>query len=191
MGRPCVRSTGYWKTLQKSEKNPIILYINLVRKRRMGSFIHVYSHWLSPLPFVLNSTSHHDYLSTHKKISVRSSLSSLLTPSPHFRSYLNITIHLGAARPATLCAIPHPGYSYQAPLLHDICKATSALLLSGSPVQVGWIPCHTGITGNKLADAAAKLAAESTPKPLLDGFPWSCSRLCTQVHSQLRREWQT
>ena len=53
--------------------------------------VHVYSHWLSPLPFVLNSTSHHDYLSTHKKISVRSFLSSLLTPSPHFRSYLNIS----------------------------------------------------------------------------------------------------
>ena len=50
----------------------------------------VYSHWLSPLSFVLNSTSHRDYLSTHKKISVRSSLSSLLTPSPRFRSYLNI-----------------------------------------------------------------------------------------------------
>ena len=51
--------------------------------------VRVYSHWLLPLPFVLNSTSHHDYSSTHKKeISVRSFLSSLLTPSPHFRSYL-------------------------------------------------------------------------------------------------------
>ena len=53
--------------------------------------VHVYSHWLSPLPFVLNSTSQHDYLSTRKKISVRPFLSSLPTPSPHFCSYLNIS----------------------------------------------------------------------------------------------------
>ena len=58
-------------------------------KKELG-FMNVYSHWLSPLSFVFNSSSHHDYFSTHKKIPVRSSLPSLLTPSPHFRSYLNI-----------------------------------------------------------------------------------------------------
>ena len=39
---------------------------------------------------------------------------------------------------------------------------TYTLLLSGSAVQVGWSRSHTDITGNELADAAAKLAAEGT-----------------------------
>ena len=78
---------------------------------------------------------------------------------------------MGAVRLAALGAISRPGYSYQASPLHDICKATPVLLLSGSSVQVGWTPDHTGITGNELADAAAKLAAEGAPGPLLDDFP--------------------
>ena len=74
--------------------------------------------------------------------------------------------------------ISRPGYSYQAPLLRNICKATSTLLHSGSTVQIGWTPSHTGITGNELADAAAKRAAEGTPfGPPIDNFPWSYSHL--------------
>ena len=96
-----------------------------------------------------------------------------------------------------MCTISRPGYSYQASLLRGICKATSALLLSGSAVQVGWTPSHTGIIGNeladaaaKLADAAARLAAEGTPGPLVDDFPWLYFYLRTQIRSQLFREWQ-
>ena len=63
---------------------------------------------------------------------------------------------------ATIYSISRPGYSYQAPLLRKICKATSTLPPSGSAVQIGWAPSHTGIMGNGLADAAAKLAAEAT-----------------------------
>ena len=85
---------------------------------------------------------------------------------------------------ATISTISRPGYSY---LLHDIRKATANLLLSGSSVQVGWTPSHTGITGNELADAAAKLAAEGTPP---DDFPWSYSHLLSQIRGQLLREWQ-
>ena len=72
------------------------------------------------------------------------------------------------------------------PLLHDIRKATSELLLSGSSVQAGGTPSHTGITANELADAAAKLAAEGTPS---DDFPWSYSHLRWQIRGQLLREW--
>ena len=88
---------------------------------------------------------------------------------------------------AALSTISQPGYSYSAPLLHDIRKATSSLHLSNTAVQVGWIPSHTGITGNELADAAAKLAAEGTPS---DDFPWSYLHLCSQIRGQLLREWQ-
>ena len=88
---------------------------------------------------------------------------------------------------ATISTISRPGYSYLAPLLHDIRKATPNLLLSGSSVQVGWTPSHTGITGNELADTAAKLAAKGTPS---DDFPWSYSHLRSQIRGQLLREWQ-
>ena len=63
---PTVRSVD--RVLENSsevgEKADYPVY-QLCKKEADG--VHVYSHWLSPLPFVLNSTSHHDYLSTHKK----------------------------------------------------------------------------------------------------------------------------
>ena len=40
---------------------------------------------------------------------------------------------------------------------------------------------------HRLADAAAKLAAEGTPP---DAFPWSYSLLRSQIRGQLLREWQ-
>ena len=92
---------------------------------------------------------------------------------------------------ATICSISRPGYSYQAPLLRDICKATSTLLLSGSAVQVGWTPRHTGIMGNELADAAAKPAAEgSSPGDLIGMSPWSYSHLRSQVRDRVLQERQ-
>ena len=98
-------------------------------------------------------------------------------------------VSLGVDNQATLCTITRPGYSYQASLLRDICKATSTLTLSGSAVQIGWIPNHAGITGNELADAAAKLAAEGNPPDGLN-FPWSYSHLRSQIRGRLLQEWQ-
>ena len=89
-----------------------------------------------------------------------------------------------------MCTIPRPGYSYHTALLRDIYKATSTLLPSGSAVQIGWTPSHTGIMGNELADAAAKLAAEGNPPDNLT-FPWSYSHLRSQICSRLLQEWQT
>ena len=98
-------------------------------------------------------------------------------------------VSLGVDNQAASCAISRPGYSYRASLLRDIHRATSTLLLSGSAAQAGWIPSHTGIPGNELADAAAKLASEGAPSEL-DNFPWSYSHLCTQIRGQLLQEWQ-
>ena len=97
-------------------------------------------------------------------------------------------VSLSIDNQATISAISRPGYSYLAHLLHDIRNATIALSHSGCITQVGWTPGHSGITGNDLADAAAKLAAEGTPSV---DFPWSYSHLCSQVRSQLLQEWQT
>ena len=98
-------------------------------------------------------------------------------------------VSLAVDSQAVLCTIARPGYSYQASLLRDICKATSTLLLSGSAVQVGWTPSHTGITSNELANAAAKLAAEGNPPDDL-AFPWSYSHLRSQIRGRLLQEWQ-
>ena len=89
-------------------------------------------------------------------------------------------VSLSVDNQAIIYSISRPGYSYQAPLLRDICKATSTMLASGSAVQIGWTPSHTGIMCNELADAAAKLAAEGNPP---DGllFPWSYSHLRSQI----------
>ena len=99
-------------------------------------------------------------------------------PPSHPQSMISLSID----NQASISTISRPGYSYLAPLLHNIRKATANLLLLGSSVQVGWTPSHTGITGNELADAATKLAAEGTPS---DNFPWPYSHLRSQIHGQL------
>ena len=88
-----------------------------------------------------------------------------------------------------MCSISRPGCSYQASLLRDICKATSALLLSGSVVPIGWTPSHTGIFDNELTGVTAKLAAEGNPPDGLN-FPWPYSRLRSQIRGRLLQEWQ-
>ena len=97
-------------------------------------------------------------------------------------------VSLSIDNQATISASSRLGYSYLAHLLHDIRNATIALSHSGCITQVGWTPRHSSITGNDLADAAAKLVAEGTPSV---DFPWSYSHLCSQVRSQLLQEWQT
>ena len=72
-------------------------------------------------------------------------------------------VSLAVDNQVIMYTISCPGYSYQAPLLRDICKATSTLFYLGTTVQIGWTSSHTGITGNELANAATKLAAEGTP----------------------------
>ena len=80
-------------------------------------------------------------------------------------------VSLSIDNQAALTTISRLGYSYLAPLLHDIRKATSTLHLSDTAVQVGWTPSHTGISGNELADATTKLAAEGTPSDDLPAPP--------------------
>ena len=87
---------------------------------------------------------------------------------------------------AAITTISRPCYSHLAPLLHDIHKATSTLLLLDTAVQVGWTPSHSGIARNELAGAAAKLADEGTPS---NDFPWPYAHLRSQIRSQICQEW--
>ena len=62
------------------------------------------------------------------------------------------------------------------PLVQDILLRLSALHQVGKSVQFCWTPSHVGITGNELADAAARQASsvQSTrrfPLPARDLFP--------------------
>ena len=111
--------------------------------------------------------------------------------APQYAATLNShskVVSLSIDNQATITAIPRPGYSCLAHLLHDIRNATITLSHSGCVAQVGWSPGHSGITGNELADAAAKLADEGTPSV---NFPWPYSHLRSQIRNQLLREWQT
>ena len=56
----------------------------------------------------------------------------------------------------------------------------TTILFSGSVTQGGRVPSHTGITGDGLAHAAAKLAAGGTPS---DGFPLSPSTKLSAISS--------
>ena len=74
---------------------------------------------------------------------------------------------------------------FDAELYAASCALQYATTLSGSSVQVGWTPGHSGITGNGLADAAIRLAAEVNPS---DDFPRPPSCLRSQTRSRLLQE---
>ena len=76
------------------------------------------------------------------------------------------------------------------PLVQDILVRLTSLDQAGKAVQFCWIPSHVGITGNELADAAARRAASAPctrrfPLPARDFFP-AVSRF---VHSQWQAAW--
>ena len=96
-----------------------------------------------------------------------------LSPSPE-------VVSLSVDNQATTCSISRPGYPHQTHLLRDICRTTSTLLCSGSAIQTGRTPSHTGIMGNELADAAAILTAEDNPPDDLM-LPWPYSHLRSQM----------
>ena len=57
--------------------------------------VHVYSHWLSPLSFVLNSTSHHDYsFYPQEKSQFVPSFSYFSRRHPTFARTININYHI-------------------------------------------------------------------------------------------------
>ena len=91
---------------------------------------------------------------------------------PKCRQPSNCQRHL---TPKLLILSPHPQRHLQSNF-HP--------LLSGSTVQIGWIPSHTAIADNEPADAAAKPAAKTTPSDDFK-FPWSYPHICAQIRSQL------
>ena len=93
---------------------------------------------------------------------------------PHSR-----VVSLSIDNQAIISTICRPGYSRLAPLLHDIHKATTTLLFSCAAVQVGWTTGHSGITGNDLADAAAKLLPKAPPQTTSPGPTHTLARTPT------------
>ena len=78
------------------------------------------------------------------------------------------------------------------PIVQDILTRLTSLDRAGRSIQFCWIPSHVGITGNELADAAARRAAcapctRRLPLPARD----FCPAVNVFVHSQWQREWET
>ena len=62
------------------------------------------------------------------------------------------------------------------PLVQEICQRLNSLSLGGKEFTPCWIPSHVGITGNEMADVAAKRAAVRSctcrfPLPATDFYP--------------------
>ena len=77
-------------------------------------------------------------------------------------------------------------------LVRDIIARLTSLDWEGKSIQLCWIPSHVGITGNELADAAARRAASAPcthrlPLPARDFSP----AVSLFVHSQWQQEWDS
>lgn len=82
------------------------------------------------------------------------------------------------------------GFYPRHPLVQDILLRVTSLYQAGKSVEFCWLPSHVGITGNELADAAARRASSAQctrrfPLPAADLFP-AISRF---VHSQWQQLW--
>ena len=78
------------------------------------------------------------------------------------------------------------------PLVQDILTRLTSLDRAGKYIQFCWIPSHVGITGNELADAAAKRAAcapctRRLPLPARDYYP----AVKVFAQSQWQEEWES
>ena len=78
------------------------------------------------------------------------------------------------------------------PLVQDILTRLTSLDRVGKSIQFCWIPSHVGITGNELADAAAKRAGcapctRRLPLPARDYYP----AVKVFAQSQWQEEWES
>ena len=73
------------------------------------------------------------------------------------------------------------------PLVLDILTRVTSLDRAGKSVQFCWIPSHVGITGNELADAAARRAACA---PCTRRLPLPARDYCPAVKVFVQSKWQ-
>ena len=66
-------------------------------------------------------------------------------------------------------------------LMHKIVK-------QGKCVKIQWIPSHVGITGNELADSAAKAAVEDPNLPMTN-IDYTLSEICSKIKQAEERIW--
>ena len=76
------------------------------------------------------------------------------------------------------------------PLVQDVLTRLTSIERDGKAVQFCWIPSHVGVTGNELADAAARRAASAPhtrrlPLPARDFYP----AVKAFVHCQWQQHW--
>ena len=78
------------------------------------------------------------------------------------------------------------------PLIQDILRCITTLELTGKSIKFCWIPSHVGISGNEMADAAARRAASAPctrhlPLPARDFYP----AVGSSALSKWQRMWDT
>ena len=73
------------------------------------------------------------------------------------------------------------------PLLQDILTRLTSLDVAGKSIQFCWIPSHVGVSGNELADAAARRAACA---PCTRRLPLPARDFCPAVNGFMLSQWQ-
>jgi hypothetical protein len=102
------------------------------------------------------------------------------------RSLLHIFLHLD--NQTVLYSISRPSVSSSARLIREIVAATAILEAQSTTIFVGWVPGHSGILGNDLADNAAKFAATLPPD---NSLPWTPTGIRPTIRSQLLIDWMS
>ena len=73
-------------------------------------------------------------------------------------------------------------------LVHEIRTLIHQTQLCGNLVQLCWIPSHTGIVGNEIADELAKESCQKIETDIT--VPISLSELKALIHKEIRVDWQ-
>jgi len=106
-------------------------------------------------------------------------LALLHIPETHYHSHILFSDSMSSLQAIASKRIEHP-------IILDIFIHYNNLLSKNHNLIFCWIPSHTGIKGNSHADQEAKLALNSTVKPL----PIPASDLKPYINQYISSEWQ-